>query len=154
MALAESAYAQSYQALQESLTVLSRIVEDPWDVHHAAWLGLAARGLGGKSEAWRYLVSALDWSSKNPQFMELMVALAGIALLLADEGEAERATELYALASRHSLVANSRWFEDVIGRHVSAVAGNLPPQVVATAQERGRGWDLEATVCELLIDLS
>jgi len=73
---------------------------------------------------------------------------------MADEGEAERAIELYVLASRHPFVANSRWFEDVIGQHIAAVARTLPPQVAATAQERGRGRDLEGTVEKLLIDLA
>ena len=92
--------------------------------------------------------------------MELMVALAGIALLLADEGEAplsrgqaERAVELYALASRYPSVANSRWFEDVVGRQIAAVAANLPPQVAVAARARGRGRDLEATVGELSVEL-
>ena len=71
--------------------------------------------------------------------MELMVALAGIALLMADEGEAKGAIELYALASRYPLVANSHWFEDVIGRHIAAVADALPPHTTAAAQERGGG---------------
>ncbi len=153
VALVEAAFGQAYQTMQESLAVLKQVVDDPWDIHHSAWLGLAARGLGRRSEAWQYLVSALDWASKHPQFIELMVALAGIALLLADEGEAEHAIELYSLASRHPFVAKSLWFEDVAGRHIAAVAGTLPSQVVATTQERGQSRDLEATVGELLIDL-
>ncbi len=80
--------------------------------------------------------------------------LPGIALLLADQGEKERAVELYALASRYPLVANSRWFEGVAGKHIAAVAATLPPEVVAAAQERGRARDLEATVAELLIELA
>ena len=75
------------------------------------------------------------------------------ALLLADLGEAARAVELYALASRHPVVANSHWFEDVAGRHIAAAAATLPPDVVVAAQERGRAQDLEATVQELLAEL-
>ena len=65
----------------------------------------------------------------------------------------EQAVELYALASRYPFVANSRWFEDVAGRHIAAVAATLPPDVVTAAQERGRARDLEATVAELLVEL-
>jgi hypothetical protein len=50
-------------------------------------------------------------------------------------------------------VANSRWFEDVAGKHIAAVAATLPPEVVAVARERGRARDLEATVAELLAEL-
>ena len=61
--------------------------------------------------------------------------------------------ELYALASRYPFVANSRWFEDVAGKHIAAVAATLPPEVVAAAQKRGRARDLEAMVAELLAEL-
>ena len=82
-----------------------------------------------------------------------MVALPGIALLLADRGEVKRAVEICALASRYLLVANSRWFEDVAGKHIAAAAAAMPPEVVAAAQERGRARDLDATVAELLVEL-
>jgi hypothetical protein len=61
--------------------------------------------------------------------------------------------ELYALASRYPVVANSQWYEDVAGKQIAAVAATLPPDVVAAAQERGRARDLEATVAELLAEL-
>jgi hypothetical protein len=61
--------------------------------------------------------------------------------------------ELYALASRYKYVANSRWWEDIVGKHVSAIAATLPPEVVAAAQERGRARDLWATAEELLAEL-
>jgi hypothetical protein len=76
-----------------------------------------------------------------------------VALLLADQGEHERAVELVALASRYGFVANSHWFEEVVGRHIAAVAATLPPGVVAAAQKRGRARDLNATVMELLVGL-
>ena len=74
------------------------------------------------------------------------------ALLLADRGEAARAVELYALASRHPAVANSRWFEDVAGKQIAALAAGLPPEVAAAARERGRALDLDATVAEWLAE--
>ena len=64
-----------------------------------------------------------------------------------------RAVELYALASRYPFVANSRWFEDVAGKHIAAVAATLPPEVVAAAQERGKARDLWATAEEMLKEL-
>ena len=76
-----------------------------------------------------------------------------IALLLADRGEAARAVELYALALRYPGIANSRFCDDVAGRHIATTAETLPPDVVAAAQERGRARDLEATVRELLAEL-
>jgi hypothetical protein len=61
--------------------------------------------------------------------------------------------ELYALASRYPFVANSQWFEDVAGKHIAALARDLPSDAVAAAQERGWAWELEATVAGLLVEL-
>jgi tetratricopeptide (TPR) repeat protein len=154
VALTRFAFAQSYQILQRSRSHLKQFADDPWDANQSAWLGLAARGLERRQEAWQHLASTLNWARRNHQFMELMVALAGIALLLADEGEAERAMELYALASRYPFVANSAWFEEVIGRHISASAASLEPDVVAAAQERGRVRVLVDTLAELVAEFT
>jgi tetratricopeptide (TPR) repeat protein len=152
VALAEAAFAQAYSTLQESLSGLKQISDDPRDAHPSAWLGLAARALERRPEAWQHVVSALDWASRHQEIRELMVALAGSALLLADEGEAERAVELYVLAETYPFVANSRWFEDVAGREMAAVAATLPADVVTAARERGQARDLDATVDELLTE--
>jgi tetratricopeptide (TPR) repeat protein len=153
LALVEAGFAQAYRTLQESLLGLKQFSDKPWDVDQSAWLGLAARGLERRVQAWQHLTSALDSASRRHRFEELMVALAGIALLLADEGKAERAVGLYALASRYPFVANSRWFEAVVGRHIAAVEATLPPQIAAAARERGSGRELEATVGELSVEL-
>ncbi len=153
VALVEADYAQAYRMLQESLLGLKEFSDEPWDVDQSAWLGLAARGLERRPEAWQHFASALDWASRHRRFMELMVALAGIALLLTDEGQVERAVDLYALASRYPFVTKSRWFEDVVGRHIAAVAGTLPAELVAVLEERGRTRDLESTTTELRAEL-
>lgn len=152
-ALVQGDFAEAHRTLQDVLLDPREFVDDPGHVDGSAWLGLAARGLDRRVEAWQHLTSALDSACKRQQFNELMAALAGIALLLADEGETKRAIELYALASRYPFVANSHWFEDVVGQHIGAVGATLPPQIAAAAQERGRSRELEATVGELSAEL-
>ena len=83
----------------------------------------------------------------------LLWALPALALLLADEGQIERAVELYALALRYPFVANSRWFEDVAGNQIRAAAATLPEADVTAAKDRGQARDLHATVAELLVEL-
>jgi tetratricopeptide (TPR) repeat protein len=151
--LAEAASPQAYATLQDSLKGLVQISDDPRDIHPSAWIGLAARGLDHRHEAWQHLAAALEWANRHQELRELMVTLAGIALLLADAGEIERAVELYALASRYPFVANSRWFGDVAGNQLTALAANLPKAAVTAARERGQARDLEATVAELLSEL-
>jgi hypothetical protein len=85
--------------------------------------------------------------------LHVLTVLPMAALFLADQGEVERAVEIYALASRYPFVANSRWFEDVAGQHIAAAARALPPDIVASAQDRGRARDLWATVEELAAEL-
>jgi tetratricopeptide (TPR) repeat protein len=153
VALVEEAYVEAQQWLQKSVAVYRRV-----EVRHElgrtlAVLGVAARGLGNLPLTKQHLCEALRVAAPSSEFRTLMYALSAIALLLADQGEGERAVELYALASRYPFVGNSRWFEDIAGKHIAAVAAGLPPEVVAAAQERGRARDLEATVAELLAEL-
>jgi tetratricopeptide (TPR) repeat protein len=152
IALTEGAYAEAEQLSRESATVLEEIGQRVWLSIALACSGYAARGLGQRSLAWHHLHRALRMAGATQALNVLMYVLPGLALLLADEGQTERAVELYALASRHPLVANSRWFEDVAGRHIAAAAAALPPDVVTAAQERGRTRDLDATVADLLAE--
>ena len=115
-----------------------------------AILAYAARRAGQSSEAGEHLLHALQMATEIGAFLPLVYALPAMALLLADQGEQERAIELYQLASRYPLVAKSRWFEDIVGRHIAGVAAALPPEVVAAAQECGLSRNLEITVKELL----
>ncbi len=95
-----------------------------------------------------------EWTTAESRFRNpALQSLPAMALLLLDDGAPARAVELYPLAWRYPYVANSRWFEDVAGREISAAAEALPPEVVAAAQERGRARDLWATVEELLDEL-
>jgi tetratricopeptide (TPR) repeat protein len=150
LALAEEAYAEARGRYQESLALFRESGERgelSWSLAEAAY---AARGLGDLRQARADLNEALRTASEIGNFAPLLHALPGLALLLADQVEVERAVELYALASRYPFVANSRWFEDVAGKQIAAVAATLPPEVVAAAQERGRARDLWDTAAELV----
>jgi hypothetical protein len=150
LALVEADHDQAQRHLADSIGLATEGSSDSHELGQLAWLGLAARGLGRRTQARQRLMSSLGRTRGAQQFIELMVTLAGIALLLADEGEMEEAVELYALVSRYPLVAKSQWFSDVIGRHIAEAAATLPEEMLLTARERGRARDLEATVVELL----
>jgi hypothetical protein len=117
-----------------------------------AVLGVVERGLGNPGQAKQHVLEALRISGDTGAFQPSQFALPAVALLLADGGEKERAVELYALASRYPFVANSRWFEDVFGRHIATIASDMSPDVVTAARERGRARDLEATLDELIAE--
>jgi len=151
--LVEGAHTEARQWLDEC-TALCREEETQnlLGLNHA-YLGYVAREEGAIDQAWHHVCRALQIGTALGDPRPRTTALPLCALLLADRGEAARAVELYALASRHPAVANSRWFEDVVGVHIAAAAASLPPELVAAAQERGRARDLEATVEELLAEL-
>jgi tetratricopeptide (TPR) repeat protein len=153
VALVDEAYAKAKELLREGLAVY-RGIKMPADAGWAhAVLAYAARGLGEPDQIGHHLRQALQAVTKTGSVPTLLWTLPAAALLVADRGADERAVELYALASRYGLVANSHWFEDVAGRHVAAVAASLPPDAVTAAQERGRARDLDPTAADLLAEL-
>jgi tetratricopeptide (TPR) repeat protein len=153
LALAEEAFTEARGLLQRSVTILQGMAQRLELSEALANLGYAECGLGHLERASQHLYEALRTASTIPATYPLMFALPAIALVQARQGRTERAVELYTLASRYPVVANSLWFEAVAGKHVAAAAAALPPDVVAAAQERGRARDLWATVEELLIEL-
>lgn len=153
VALAEGAYSEACQLLHKSATGLRDTGQANEYALVLTTLGHAERGLGRTDRAWECLVEALRIASGIGSLPPLLFSLCLMALLLADEGEGERAIELYALASRYPYVDNSRFRKDITGKHIVAFAATLAPDVVATAQARGRARDLEATMAELLMEL-
>jgi tetratricopeptide (TPR) repeat protein len=150
--LAGAAYGDAQKPLQESVGIFQELGQLPGLRFARLYLGMAARGLGQRRQERQHLYEALRTMVKTRDVMDHMGALPAVALLLIDEGQLEWAVELYALASRHLFVANSRWFEDVAGKQITAAAAKLPPEVVVAAQERGRARDLWDTAEELLVE--
>jgi hypothetical protein len=83
----------------------------------------------------------------------VMYGLPVAALLLADQGALERAVEVYACASRYGFVANSRWFEDLVGQPLRTMAASLPAETVESVQEQGRLKDWGVMAAELVSEL-
>ena len=153
VALAEEDHAGARQRLQESIPIYRETMELGFLGQVLALLAIAERGLDDLNQAKRHVYEALQIAADVGPSPPLIYAYPATALLLIDRGEVERAVELYALALRDPFVAHSRWFEDVAGRHIDAVAKTLPPEVVVAAQERGQGRDLWTTAKELLAEL-
>lgn len=153
------AYAEAYTLLQDGIGVTRKYGQQEELGRILATRGYAAHGLGNAAEARGLFTQALRLGADLWAWFPLHWSLAGLALLLADKGgpnqsQAERAVELYSLATGWPAVGNSRWFEDVVGRRIAAVAATLPPEVAARAQERGQAGELEpARVAELLAEL-
>jgi hypothetical protein len=153
VAVREGAHAKAQQLFLESKPWLQALGWQDWVVQGRCVLAYAARGLGEVDDARRHLAQAVQWAIAHGSFTVLLLALPATALLLLDQGEVERAVEIYALACTLPAVANSRWYEDVAGRPIAEAATTLAPQVVEAAQQRGRARDVWATAAELLEEL-
>lgn len=152
-ALARESFAEAQGYLEESRTLFVQLGQPDAGGWVLAGLAAADRGVGQFSRARQHVLEALQVAVEIQALVVLLNALPVAALLLADRGERERAVELYALASCLPWVANSQWFEDVVGKHIAAVAAALPPEEVTAAESRGRACDMWETAAELLAEL-
>ncbi len=151
IALVLGEYAEAAQLAQKGL-ILAEKCSDPTQVPVCLRvLGLAACGLGDLKGARRYLHQALEAGMTVRAMPWVLDIFHGIAMLLAAEGERERALELLTLALHHP--AYALIMRDRDASLVAQLEAELPPDVAAAAQERGRARDLDATVAELLIEL-
>ena len=111
-----------------------------------AWLGIAARATGRRQEAWSHLLAELQRADSARLYMPLLLTFAGLALLMADDGEIERAVELIALIKEHPFIANAHWFDDLVGREVkAAAAATLSDDQRLRAEARGKARNLWET---------
>jgi tetratricopeptide (TPR) repeat protein len=156
-ALALKENAEARQWLEEALSLAAEGISYVFNFRQRQvlrqLLGITALRQGQPLQARQHSCEAQREAIETGDTTQLIGVLPVIALYLADQEEPERAVELYALASRYPHVANSRWYEDVVGKHIAAVAATLPPDVVTAAQERGRARDLWETAEELLEEL-
>jgi predicted ATPase len=143
-------YEAATELLQECATLSREVQERRYQSTASACLAITARALGQRDTAWKHMHQALRTAIDIRYHHSAVFALSAVSLLLADAGQVERAVELYALASRSPFVANSRWFEDAVGRHILIAAATLPPEAAAAARQRGQQRDVWATANECL----
>jgi tetratricopeptide (TPR) repeat protein len=153
VALAQEMYAEAHQFLQESLSKAGQAGDPLYWALPLANLAYVERGQGHSLQARRHLQEALQVILEKEIIELFWYSLPIASLLLADQDEKAQAIELYNFALQNPFVANSRWFEDIAGRHIAAIAATLPPEVVEAAQARGRARDLWETASELLAEL-
>jgi predicted ATPase/DNA-binding SARP family transcriptional activator len=151
--VAQGTYPESVALFQESVAVFEELRHKESRGWALGPLGLAACGAGEMALARECVAQALEIGVEMGAFMPVMYGLPIAALLLADQGALERAVEAYACASRYGFVANSRWFEDVVGQQIRTMGASLPAEAEESAQERGwlKDWDVMAA--ELVYEL-
>ena len=153
LAIVESRYVDAQALVIEAIALHQEIGEQTRLAHAHAFAGYVTRGLGQRTFAQHYFFQALQSTDVHDGFLTLLFVLPGIALLLADAGETERAIEIYAQIADVPLVANSQMRWDLAGAQLATVAATLSPALVAAARARGQAEDLWAIAAALLLEL-
>lgn len=150
VALVNLSYDKAQAAFEEGYRLNQTNQFNPYTFLALSGLGISTGLRGDLNQSRRHFIELLTEGIRRKDFLYLLFALPGLALYLARRGEVERATTVWALAQCYPFVANSKWYEDVVGHELEALASSLPPHVAEAARERGRALDLWATAAELL----
>ncbi len=145
VAAASLNYPEAQRALEESAKTYQDVGQSEFLSQVDCDLTSTYRRSGHTKEARDAFIRSLGWGIAYRNMETVTGCLPVAALLLADDGQPERAIELHALAWRYPRIANSRWFYDVAGKELETLAASLPPEVAAAAQERGKALDLLVT---------
>ncbi|MCB9151229.1 MAG: tetratricopeptide repeat protein, partial [Caldilineaceae bacterium] len=113
---------EAHAALQESVAALRSIEQRGSLGWSLACLSYVAYGRGDRISAEQYLVEALQIAHDTGAFFPCLVAFPMYALFQLDDRKIKRAVEIYTLAAYFPFVANSKWFDDVAGHHVTAAS--------------------------------
>jgi serine/threonine protein kinase/tetratricopeptide (TPR) repeat protein len=143
-------YLAAAQFAQESLELYREVyhVDVSWPVRV---LGNAVCRMGNLLEARDCLHRALMYDVSLRRMSLVILNLIGIASLMKAEGKMDKALELLTLVIHHPI--SWQMAKDQAASLISKLENELPPDIVATAKERGRARDLESTIAELLAEL-
>ena len=153
LALTRYDYAEAQRHLKISLGLSA--VTGPRELYYRtrALLAFAERGLGHHRQAKAQLLTALRETRETYVQVAFMHALSLMALLRLDQGEPAKALELYALATTHPIVANSAWFDQLVGEPIRVATATLDPAIAKAAQTAGQVGDFDATREALIAEL-
>jgi tetratricopeptide (TPR) repeat protein len=153
-ALAMASYDEAEQLARQAISG-SRRMGDLYRVStNLACLGYVFRALGDARASKDAILEALQIATDIKNYIALMWVLPATALLMIDNDEVVRAVEIIALVKHYPILAKSRWMDDIAGQVVDSAATALAPDVVKTAQARGRTLDLWDSAARLLDELT
>jgi len=154
-ALAHKEYTQAHILSRQSITAYEACGLTSLAGIGYGLLAIAARGLGERDQLVQYYEKGLIIQMEGGQIGPLGIWLYApfTAVLLADSGFLEEAIAAYAFGTIHPMVANSVWFDDVIGEEIRTASAHLPSEIVLGAQQRGQEsdpWQMGNTLLELV----
>ncbi len=115
-------------------------------------LGYVAQAQGNALEAADRFRTALQIASKNRARSLILAAIIGMATLLADRGEQQRAAELVMLVHDDPSTTHSPHLHERADRLLKVLKISLSPDVIAAAQTRAADMRLSEVVQRLIED--
>jgi predicted ATPase len=119
-----------------------------------AWSAFVLRALGQRDVAWQRILLELNRSLDARCYLTLLIAMAGLALLLVDDRETEQAVELHALLLQYPYTAHARWFSEIVTPDIHTAAAALSSEQRSAAEERGQMQDMWQVAAQLAEDLA
>jgi tetratricopeptide (TPR) repeat protein len=113
-------------------------------------LGYLAYMQGNVSGAGERFRTALQIAASIRAWQLALASVIGIATLLADRGERERAAELAIMVGEHPSTTGSPQTRDRAMRLLDTLKGDLPVDLMAAAQERGKTLHLSEVARALI----
>jgi len=152
--LAHGEYTLASSTLDECHQLFSSLDQNTRILSLMPLMGITAAFLGINCQALQYLFDALQSAMLNGSKSVILLALPLASLLLLEKNEFEQAIEFYALACTHPLIANSKWYDDVVGQRIRKAAEKLPNRTVSAASERGQNRNLDEAVQTILTEIT
>ena len=134
--------------LQECVEICRELGHRHIAAHALGSLGNLAGARGDYRKAWHDIREALHTAQEIGSVSATLFGLLCVALLLARQGESERATEVSALVFHHS--ATNRDSKSRAEQLLARLETQLPAPLWTAAQARGQTKPLEAVVTEIL----
>lgn len=80
-----------------------------------------------------------------------LMCLAAVARYLAEQQDVVGGVELYSLISGYDTIGRSRWYDQLVGQPIRALAEGAPAEAIAAAQARGKERRLKPALKEMAI---
>ncbi|MCO5200038.1 MAG: tetratricopeptide repeat protein, partial [Anaerolineae bacterium] len=145
LAVTQSAYEEARSAFATTIRLWPSTYPHHF-ISSSTALALTMLRLGRSSEAKQQLTDVLSNALTRRSIVPAVAALSVAALALAEAGDVAGALELWRLAQRYPIIANSKWFADVMGEDVANWTAALSPERVAAMRESAKSQPLWATV--------
>ena len=153
LALLEMAYDKAQTDFEESLRLYQIVQGDAYTFLALSGLGFVTCCRGDLDQSNHYFVELLTEGLKRKDFLWVLLALPGMSLYLLKRGKEEQALTVWAQALCQPHIANSPFYEDMVGQLVREETADFPPHIIEEAQANGRSQDIWHMAESLLADL-